>query len=250
MLTTFQIITTILLLLLGWVIIMKLRRSAGVWRLRHYAYPHAWLAPLHECVPFYHRLPWELRAPLQDLMISFLDSKKWRPSGGYEEVTDAQKIVIAAHACLLLLNRENAGTYLRALTIYLYPTHYAQSSPVPEPPSSTVAMLWQENQNLAIDATDLPPPLLHAGRTALPTATRDLLTLRHATWARLVFPDYTHATPSEHLPLELHSSDAMSTFVVATELFFQSPSLLASHHPALYQSLQKFYKMDPLRWIV
>ena len=37
-------------------------------------------------------------------------------------------------------------------------------------------------------------------------------------------------------------------FSVATETFFEKPQQLFNKHPALYQLLQNYYQLDPIRW--
>jgi len=37
-------------------------------------------------------------------------------------------------------------------------------------------------------------------------------------------------------------------FAVATETFFEKPIQLSKKHQALYELLQRYYRLDPLQW--
>ncbi|CAM5225327.1 hypothetical protein ALON55S_01054 [Alishewanella longhuensis] len=37
-------------------------------------------------------------------------------------------------------------------------------------------------------------------------------------------------------------------FAVISEVFFEQPQQLAQLHPALYQQLSQFYRLNPLSW--
>ena len=252
--TGYKLAIFVLLSLLTWVIVMRLRRSAGVWKLRHFAYPKGWMGPLHDQVPLYNKLPWELRAPLQDLMVGFLDSKKWRSFGGLEEVTNEMKVPIAAHASFLLLNRPNPGMYLGALTLHMFPSsHFQPGQPhTEEHPSSTALMIWDEKARHSHDLVDHDRQEIlqrvSAQLTGSDPAIRTLA-LSHSTWARLLSPEYATATPV--LPASAQDypgDDFPEFFAIATEAFLHCPAVLVKKHPDLYLSLRSFYKLDPVRW--
>ena len=60
---------------------------------------------LENNVPLYTRLPKELRETLQGCINYFLDEKVFVGCDGLE-ITDETRLVIAANACMLLVNRE------------------------------------------------------------------------------------------------------------------------------------------------
>ena len=37
-------------------------------------------------------------------------------------------------------------------------------------------------------------------------------------------------------------------FAVVSEVFFEQPRRMAAEHPALYQELAQFYRLDPQSW--
>ena len=239
-------------LLVGWWLIMRLRKAAGIWRLRYFAYPRPWLKQLHDHVPMYSQIPWELRAPYQDCVLHFIDSKGFRPCGALDEVPEAARIVIAGNACVLLLN--GSGTvYPDLLTVQVFPP----DDPDAEARSSCIALHWDESKKLATDPRDkgntaLPQIALRlgweaAGRPALPDP------LRLTPWARMRCAAFSAENPGL-LEKTAGSSDSGEPFLpgdifaVATEMFLGAPALLQQRQPELYNRLRLFYKVDPARW--
>ena len=69
------------------------------------------------------RIPHDLRDELEGLMHVFLYEKSFEACGGLEAVTRHMQHVIAAQACLLLVNR-NHDYYRKLRSILLYPSAY------------------------------------------------------------------------------------------------------------------------------
>ena len=67
------------------------------------------------------RLPQELRDELEGLMHVFIDEKFFEACGGMDEVTEHMQRVVAAQACLLLVNRKH-DFYRKLRSILLYPS--------------------------------------------------------------------------------------------------------------------------------
>src|SRR5262245_52676620 len=111
----------IVILLVGWWLVMRLRKTAGIWRLRYFALPRPWLKYLHAHVPLYSRLPWELRAPYQDKVLNFVDSKIFRPGGSLDEVPEPVRVIIAGNAGILLLNSPVDVIYPNILSAQVFP---------------------------------------------------------------------------------------------------------------------------------
>ena len=80
-LSPYYLFFAMLSLLIGWWLVMRIRKATGVWRLRYFAFPRPWLKFLHENVPLYTRLPWELRAPYQDKVLQFMEEFIKRQTG-------------------------------------------------------------------------------------------------------------------------------------------------------------------------
>jgi len=96
--------------------------------LRDRPFSPEWERVLREHVPFYTRLPEDDRAELHGKIHVFLDEKQFEGCGGLV-VTDAIRVTIAAHACLLLLHRDT-DYYPELSSILVYPSTYV--APVEE----------------------------------------------------------------------------------------------------------------------
>ena len=232
---------SVVALLAGWWLVMLLRRKAGVWRLRYFAYPRPWLKFLHDHVPLYERLPWELRAPYQDKVLHFVDSKNFRACGALDEVTEEMRVTIAGNACLLLLNDVSESNFPEVLTLQVYP----QNEEEPAARSSCLAMLWNPDKRHFTDPRDRSRDILSAiaaqlGWKALP----DPLLL--TAWARIRSPAFIQANPG--LLEKSATGEGADIFALATEMFLAAPALLQQHHPVLYAAMRQFYHVDPARW--
>jgi Mlc titration factor MtfA (ptsG expression regulator) len=47
---------------------------------------------------------------------------------------------------------------------------------------------------------------------------------------------------------EYGATNPAEFFAVATETFFEKPSQLKLKHPALYEELEEYYRVDPVSW--
>ena len=232
---------SVIALVVGWWLLMLVRRKAGVWRLRYFALPRPWLKFIHDHVPLYGRLPWELRAPYQDKVLNFVDSKNFRACGALDEVTEGMRIAIAGNACLLLLNDSSDNSFPEVLTVQLYPKNEDE----PSARSSCVAMLWDPGGFYATDPRDREQASLTSiasqlGLKALPEPL--LLTA----WARVRSAAFIHTNPG--LLEKTAAGDPPEVFAIATEMFLATPAVLRQHHPALYEAMRLFYHVDPVRW--
>jgi Mlc titration factor MtfA (ptsG expression regulator) len=233
-------------ILVGWWLIIRLRRAAGIWQLRFYAFPRPWLKYLHQNVPLYRRLPLELRAPYQDKVVQFVDAKVFRPCGTMDEVTWAEQVCIAGNACLLHLNTDNPASFPRILTVQLYRNGDADA----EARSSCIALWWDESKQQATDPRDNRNPALAsiaaqlgwetAGKPALPDA------LLLAPWARAHTPDFEKAHPG--ILENAATGETAEIFAIAVEMFLNAPARLQQQRPELYERLRQFYRVDPARW--
>ena len=232
---------SLLALLAGWWLVMLLRRKAGTWRLRFYAFPRPWITILHEHVPLYEHLPWELRAPYQDKVLHFVDSKNFRACGALDEVTEEMRVTIAGNACLLLLNDSNDSNFPEVLTVQVYPHSEEEASAR----SSCVAMLWNPDRKQAADPRDRGSDSLAAiaaqlGWKSLPEPL--LLTA----WARVRSAAFIMA--HRGLLEKAAAGDPPEVFAIATEMFLSAPAVLQQHCPELYAAMRQFYHVDPARW--
>ena len=241
-------------LLLGWWALMRLRKSLGIWRLRYYAFPRPWLKHLHASVPLYHRLPWELRSEFQDKMLSFIDGKHFRPGGSIDEITDEQRVIIAAHACLPLMNRDSAGCHGGILGVHLFadtPPEKALESATPSHP----ALLWDQSLRACLDPHNASSNLVLSILNRLganPPITPSGPDLRLTAWGRVLSSDLHNSfgfqISGDYLNAYHANGDIAAFYAAATEAFFSYPSLLQQQDAGLYLRLKQFFRVDPLRW--
>ena len=100
-----KLIVVGLLFALGLVVRRRIMRNSRRKRLLLEPLKSEWKAILQESMPLYKRLPERLRSQLDGLINLFLSEKTIEGCGGLE-ITDQVKVVIAAQACILLLDRK------------------------------------------------------------------------------------------------------------------------------------------------
>jgi Mlc titration factor MtfA (ptsG expression regulator) len=84
-------------------------------------------ALLERHVRYYRYLPADQRAELEPLIRVFLAEKRFEGCGGLE-LTDAMRLVIAAHACILLLGR-GGDVYPLLQSVLVYPSAFLVEEP-------------------------------------------------------------------------------------------------------------------------
>ncbi|MDB9741410.1 zinc-dependent peptidase, partial [Akkermansiaceae bacterium] len=75
---------------------------------------------LVEDFKLFRRIPEDTKIKLEGMILLFVDSKTFEPCGGLEEVTGRIQRLIAAQACLLIVNK-SLSAYKNLRTILLYP---------------------------------------------------------------------------------------------------------------------------------
>ena len=230
---------------------------------------------------FYHRLPVADRAELAGHVQVFLAEKKFEGCGGLV-ITEAMRVVIAAHACLLLLHRQT-DYYPQLRTILVYPGSYVvpvtrhvgggiweegwQSRSGESWQTGAIVLAWEEVSREARNSqpdnvvlhefahqldyedggtADGIPALGHGESFALRQE-------RYAAWTRVMRAEYEQlrARLSAGEPTFLRAYGATNPpefFAVATESFFGDAAEMQRQHPALYAELKWFYRQDPAGW--
>lgn len=239
-------------------------------RLQSRSFPDEWQGYLYRMWPLYRGLPEHERRQLHSLIHVFLDEKTFEGCNGFA-ITDHVRLLIAAHACLLLINRE-VDCYRGLHTILVYPNEFL--APVREedghvvtedrrPRSGeawgrgTIIVSWED---VAIGREGGPAydVLLHEFAHALDQETGEangapFLENRtaYADWSRVMTDAYRrHRRESlEGFPAVLDPYGAQSPaefFAVATESFFDTPNALRRDYPELYNQLRLYYRQDPV----
>jgi Mlc titration factor MtfA (ptsG expression regulator) len=246
----------------------------GRWRrtriLAKHAIPHQAFDMALASLPILHGLDAFERTRLRESASLFIHDKAFTAAGG-AEVDDATRLAIALQACLLTLNLSE-DSYRGWNEIILYPDEFlrqreemdvagvvhhsrdilAGESWVGGPLVLSIADVAESGQRTGInvvlhefahkldmlngDVNGYPP--LHRGMDAAAWA-RDFSAAYADLCARVDSGEQTAIDPYA-------TSDPAEFFAVLTEVFFETPRLLDSEYPSVYQQLQQFYRQHPL----
>lgn len=225
-------------------------------------------------MPIYKNMTDEDRAALEKQIIWFLGEKRILGRDGLQ-VTRAMKLLIAADACLLVLNAL-PPLYPNVKEVLLYPSSYyvPQSSKDAAGlvnyhtsvrqgeswPGGTLVLSWDnvlEGHRLPEDGHNL---VFHEFAHQLDQQTGStngtpLLASEqlYKDWARVFTKAYstlkTHV--AYQMPHVIHSYGATNEaefFAVLTETFLEKPFALQQYDPELFSLLEGYFGFDPRRW--
>jgi Mlc titration factor MtfA (ptsG expression regulator) len=228
---------------------------------------------LEQNVALYRQLPESLKDQLHGDIQVFLGEKRFEGCQGFE-ITDEVRITIAAQACILLLNRETRF-FSKLTTILVYPAAYVAenmrelgSEYVREASvrlgeswaNGTLVLAWDHVKRGTMDIHDGHNVVLHefAHQLDQEDGSSDgapILERRsnYVTWARVLSKEYEHLREevSHHVKDVMDAYGATNPaefFAVATETFFEKPKQMRKKHPALYDELKGYYRLDPVNW--
>ena len=237
-------------------------------------FPSAWERQIQNNIPYYLHLNHEEKKRLQNLIQIFIAEKSWLGCNGLE-LTDEIRVMVAVHACLLILALPN-DYYRNVESIYIYPTTIfsPESSPgffeVHTAPvqgampilgeahhRGPVLLVWDEVKRETRDPEHGHNVVFHEfahkldmldgsadGTPLLPTPEE------YQRWSEVCSKEYLELCERvEHgRPTFFDSyaaTDEAEFFAVVTETFFCKPENMKHQHPKLYQVLQDFYRQDP-----
>lgn len=235
--------------------------------------PAAWLAILNTQVPFYPKLAPALQSQLQDLIKVFIHHKTFIGCAGLE-ITDAMKVVIAAQACLLLLNRRSYE-YANVRYIYVYPSGFRVTREVRDEiglvstrsrdllgeawRNGKVILAWDQVTRGVTNFNDGHNLVLHEFAHQLDNESggadgAPLLYTRAAykSWAHVFGEEFARlqrADPDQPGVLDRYgATNPAEFFAVATETFFETPHRMYAYHRELFEQLMAYYQLDPRAW--
>lgn len=236
-------------------------------------FPQAWRGILEQRVALYPWLAPSERTQLQDLVRLFLAEKQFHGCAGLQ-VTEEMRVVIAAQACLLLLNRRT-GIYPRLAHILLYPGAFLhrgeqlnEDGTVSDVAEERLGESWHEGKViLSWDDVlqDLEQPddghnvVLHEfahqldAESGSENGTPPLRHNKGSEWVAVMTREYEAlgkaAARGKETFLDPYAATAPAEFfAVLTETFFELPYELEHFHPGLFAQLLRFYQTDPRRW--
>lgn len=246
-------------------------------RLRETAFPAEWRRILRERVPLVRHMPQHLQMQLKKHMQVFIAEKSFLGCGGLQ-VTEEMRVVIAAQACLLILNRAT-DYFANVRQILVYPSAFVvnrvsvddagvhrEGEEVRLGESWTqgqVVLSWDDALYGAEVADDGYNVVIHefahqldqengAARGAPPPLLGDA-THDAQRWSVVFRAAYAHlqaqARRGEQGLIDHYGAqDPAEFFAVVSEVFFEQPQALVAEYPALYQELKGYYKLDPASW--
>ncbi|HJV71021.1 M90 family metallopeptidase [Ideonella sp.] len=252
-------------------------RAWRAWRRRRVVqqpFPAAWRTILRRRMPVWRRLPADLQLQLKRHMQVFLAEKPFIGCNGLE-VSEEMRVLVAAQACLLLLNRPS-DYFPRLRQVLLYPTAYwahrreGDGSGVQhERREARSGESWVEGQVIlswpdvlegAADPGDGQNLVIHEfahqldqerGRaTGAPFLGERA---RYARWAAVMSTEYRRLREQlgrgeQTLLSPYAATEPAEFFAVASEVFFEQPHAMAERHPSLYDELARYYRVDPRAW--
>ena len=280
------IIFTLAALLIAWFMgepwLAERRRQ----RIRAQPFPAAWRDILKRRVPYVRALPADLQLLLKQHIQVFVAEKAFIGCDGLE-ITDEMRVTIAAQACLLILNRPR-GYYPNLRQILVYPgsfvvqrehtdgagvSHQGRQVLAGESWSEgQVILSWRDTLQDAATPGDGRNVVIHefAHQLDQETGTANgapMLARRehYSRWAQVLGAEYQQlqaragrsdrrghededSQDDDSLFSDYGATDPAEFFAVISEVFFEQPKRMADEHPALYQELARFYRLEPLSW--
>ena len=246
-------------------------------RLLRNPFPAHWRKMLRTRVPLLGRLPAALQLQLKQRMQVFIAEKPFIGCAGLH-ISEEMRVVIAAQACLLTLNR-SMDLYANVRQILVYPgaflvnrsaldgagvlSEQRQALSGESWSQGQVILSWQDTLEGAADPRDGLNVVIHefahqldqengAPQGAPPPRAGD--TGYNATrWKQVfqeAFSELRAQARAGHAGLLNHygAQDAAEFFAVVSEVFFEQPGELQTQYPALYAELRGYYQLDPAGW--
>jgi MtfA peptidase len=226
-------------------------------------FPAAWRRILRRHVPIVARLPAELQLQLKRQIQVFLAEKPFIGCAGFE-VTERVRVVIAAQACLLLLNRP-AGGFGGLRQVLVYPDAFlvdrvsADGAGVQQEHRRALAgeswsqgqviLSWADVQEGAAVTDDGRNVVIHEFAHQLDQESGSANGApflggreRYAHWSRVLGAEYERlrervARGEPSLLSAYGATEPAEFFAVASEVFFEQPRQLSADAPALYREL-------------
>ena len=257
--------------------------AVPVWRRRRLdskPFPATWETIIAQRLPFYPRMPDEVKRALQNRITHFIANKRFYGCAG-QHMDDNVRVSIAAQASLLVLNRP--GDYYADLSaILVYPTEFmVRHAGVDEHGvvsddehilageswnDGRIVLSWESVERGASDFSDGHNVVLHEFAHQLDhqsgaTNGAPLLSSRRAyqQWSAVFSEEFDRLqklamTPDFHQVndevLDIYgATDPAEFFAVATETFFEKPGPLVQRHPQLFEQLYQYYGVDPRDWV-
>lgn len=247
-------------------------------RLDNRPFPAAWDAIVAQRLPFYPRMPVEIKRTLQNRIKHFIANKPFYGCAG-QNIDDDVRVSIAAQASLLLLNRPG-DDYADLHAILVYPSEFmVRHAGVDDHGlvsddehilageswnNGRIVLSWDSVEHGASDFRDGHNVVLHEFAHQLDhqsgaTNGAPLLGSRGAyqQWSAVFSEEFDKLQALAMERGDYHHDEVLDLygatnpaefFAVATETFFEKPGPLAERHPELFDQLYQYYRVDTREW--
>jgi len=246
-------------------------------RVLMHPFPARWRKVLQRRVPLLRRMPVDLQLQLKKRIQIFIAEKAFIGCAGLE-VTEEMRVVIAAQACLLVLNR-SMQHYDRVRQILVYPGAFIVQRTVTDGigvqqdqrqalsgeswVQGQVILSWQDSLNGAAAVDDGRNVVLHefahqldqenGAAQGAPPPTAGGTQYNAQRWKQVFSQAYAQLQNQvrrgeQGLFNHYGAQSPAEFFAVATEAFFEQAAEMTEHYPALYQELSSYYRVDPASW--
>ncbi len=236
-------------------------------------FPPLWNSIIENNLPIYPHLSPTQRRKLQGHIQVFLTEKQFIGCNGLQ-VTEEMKVIIAGVACLLLLN-EREKYFPKLRSILIYPTAYfakettVNGNIVEEKQVIRLGESWDRDQLILSweqvkqdtdNWNDGINVILHEFAHQLDQEdgkAEGVPVLKnqsdYSDWSKIMTQEYKKLCHDveQRRKTVINSYGAIHPaefFAVATETFFEKPQQLQKNHSELYQLLQNYYQLYPVKW--
>lgn len=236
--------------------------------------PADWAPLLQRYVPLFECLPAEVRARVLALTQLFVSERPFVGCNGLQ-VTETMKVVIAAQAALLVVNRPGVplhNFYDELRSVLVYPTPFIvreqhhHDGLVSERRTTLSGQAW-EMHRIILSWEDIE----HRDRAGYNVVLHEfahyldmedeVMDGAPALGSRAAYRQWSETLRREYDALQADlaaqrptlldpyaASEPAEFFAVATEVFFERPQELAQRHAGLYEQLRTYYRLDPAAW--
>lgn len=227
--------------------------------------PAFWLDTLSRYVRVFPAMSPAERERLLGLVKVFLAERTFEPCGGLK-LTEEMRVVIAAHACRLLLGlKHDYFSHVPAILVYpaafMIPAEEHAQGPTRDVAAlgqawyrGPVLLAWDEVEQDCLDPDSGKNVVLHEFAHQL-----DFLgdegnlspgRAQRQRWHEVMTQEYENlvrATEDGRSTLldQYGSTNPAEFFAVATEAFFEKSARLRERHPRLYEVLRDYYGQEP-----
>ena len=243
-------------------------------RIKHHPFPPLWSSIIENNLPILLYLSPDERKRLKGHIQVFLTEKQFIGCRGLQ-VTEEMKLIIAAVACLLLLN-ERAQYFPKLRSILIYPSAYIVTETISEGKyvfternvarlgeawlKDQLVLSWEQVKQDTVNWQDGLNVILHefAHQLDQEDGRADGVPILSSNSDYLIWSQVM-SQASEQLCEDVAQgrntvinsyggTNPAEFFAVVTETFFEKPHQLLSHHASVYQQMQMYYKLDPAQW--